>query len=577
MTRHLSILLAFALVLGLLPVSAIAAATEVRQDVAEWQEEGIYSEEALAIQEDIQHYYSEMSRAAKLSKAIIVIPGIAGTALKIKNPDRLVWLWAPNLKYLKCNENGASEYELFPTTEGGLKWPLITYGIFNLYKPMCERLKKEFGTKYDVVFFPYDWRMNNSTIAAQLKDFIDTSGYSEVILVAHSMGGLVASKYIASDVGQRKTKKLVTLGTPYLGAPRSIYVMETGDMFGIAENKIKDLANNFPAVYQLMPQSKGFSNYIQKNGTVLNGYLETTNFLKTLSWGKKSNGSAKPMFTVANAFNNTLYTGANHIVNSGKVPIYKIYGSDLETIKTVCYDANGKYTDVITTNAGDGTVLAVSARCGNYSNVAIVRGAEHLKLISDTNALDKMVSFIKGASRAAALQLAPSVNSRGWIEGLESSKLIKIVVPEEAKITLRTADGLTVQAENDCLYAVHENGESERVGTVWHLGYGEEYSLYDRGYELTINAPAEQEKSDVSVQYFDSGYYKKLIEYDDNGQYDITRLSVSSFEEMEVHYEGVRPFTNTNSSKPVKGDATIQPARVLYEESLINIKQGELR
>ena len=114
-------------------------------------------------------------------------------------------------------------------------------------------------------------------------------------------------------------------------------------MFGICKDSIKDLAQNFPAVYELMPQSRGFSNYIKKGSTVLSGYSKTTAFLKTLDWGQRSTGAAKPMFTTANGFNNTLYTGSTHIANSGEVPTYKIYGTGLETIKTVCYDANGNY------------------------------------------------------------------------------------------------------------------------------------------------------------------------------------------------------------------------------------------
>ncbi len=43
---------------------------------------------------------------------------------------------------------------------------------------------------------------------------------TQVNILAHSMGGLVSRYYISDPVRAQKVQRLVTLGTPYLGAPK---------------------------------------------------------------------------------------------------------------------------------------------------------------------------------------------------------------------------------------------------------------------------------------------------------------------------------------------------------------------
>jgi hypothetical protein len=77
------------------------------------------------------------------------------------------------------------------------------------------------------------------------------------------------------------------------------------------------------------------------------------------------------------------------------------------------------------------------------------------------------------------------------------------------------------------------------------------------------------------VDYFDSGYYKRAIEYVDDGLYEVTKLSVSSFEKMEAVYEGITPVADVNAIENM--EQMIQPIRVLEEKDLTDIEQGELR
>ena len=93
----------------------------------------------------------------------------------------------------------------------------------------------------DLFLFPYDWRNSNWTSARDLYEYIHCVariryklGKNDPIpanfrvqIIAHSQGGLVAKRYILNN-SDHYVERLVTLGTPWLGAPKVIKVMENG-------------------------------------------------------------------------------------------------------------------------------------------------------------------------------------------------------------------------------------------------------------------------------------------------------------------------------------------------------------
>ena len=109
--------------------------------------------------------------------------------------------------------------------------------------------------------FPYDWRRDNRASARHLKQFVDErlpiwrtySGAEEaqVILVAHSMGGLVSRYYLEVLGGWEQCRALITFGTPYRGSLNSIETLAYG-----YKNKLPaftEMARSFDSVHQLLP------------------------------------------------------------------------------------------------------------------------------------------------------------------------------------------------------------------------------------------------------------------------------------------------------------------------------------
>jgi pimeloyl-ACP methyl ester carboxylesterase len=86
--------------------------------------------------------------------------------------------------------------------------------------------------------FSYDWRRDCRVNARLLKKLIDQrlpqwreySGAKDakVILLAHSMGGLISRYYLEVLEGWRDCRALVTFGTPYRGAVDAVNYLANG-------------------------------------------------------------------------------------------------------------------------------------------------------------------------------------------------------------------------------------------------------------------------------------------------------------------------------------------------------------
>lgn len=107
---------------------------------------------------------------------------------------------------LKCNANGTSKYSVYTkkykpvlSADDDPNEYTTNCGFRNYYAPLYNTFNNNSSIKarYDVEFFSYDWRLSNAHSASQLNTFINEAGYDKVVLVAHSMGGLVASGYMA--------------------------------------------------------------------------------------------------------------------------------------------------------------------------------------------------------------------------------------------------------------------------------------------------------------------------------------------------------------------------------------------
>jgi pimeloyl-ACP methyl ester carboxylesterase len=113
----------------------------------------------------------------------------------------------------------------------------------------------------DVSFHSYDWRLGLDESGAKLAVEIAADGRA-VILVAHSMGGLVA-RMAAGVLPKRLVRKLIMLGTPNQGSFASVQAlrgtypfvrrMSTLDRKHSAEYLAQNVFCTFPGLYHMLP------------------------------------------------------------------------------------------------------------------------------------------------------------------------------------------------------------------------------------------------------------------------------------------------------------------------------------
>jgi hypothetical protein len=216
---------------------------------------------------------------------LVVIPGIMGSVLTVDGRD--VWtvegrkllpalarlastrkrLQLPSGLGDRAPNDGVEATRLLPDLHAipGF-WTINGYGQLLEFLTHRFTLAEASSTQPgNLVCFAYDWRLSNRWNGQHLAERIDleltrwqrhsSNDQAKVVFLCHSMGGLVARWYIDILDGHKHTRKLITIGTPYQGAPRAIDALVNGVRKGLwpLEVDLTAMVRSFPSVYQLLP------------------------------------------------------------------------------------------------------------------------------------------------------------------------------------------------------------------------------------------------------------------------------------------------------------------------------------
>lgn len=490
------------------------------------------SQPAWAIEET-----AEIDAVADSSNVIVVVPGIIGSEL-VDGSGTKVWVGIGAIVgQLQCNEVGNPTYPLYVYNDDN-------YGAIDTYKTLYDSLKSRYSSQADVKFLAYDWRKTNTTAGQALKNMV--SGYSgKIIIVAHSMGGIVASDYLRiATTSQRNRTTLITLGTPFTGAPKAVQVMEDGKMFpGIAgdltSSYIQNLIRNMPAAYELLPTTRSTA-YVQVNGvdqTAANAW----NILKQRSWANIQSGSGvKPMMNTAQTFHaNLLQSNNQHYALSAGKSVF-ITSTGYTTVQKVNYKlSGGKYTvsSYVSTNDGDGTVPATSAqnRLSNTDThvVRLTKPGNHTDMISNPSALAKVYQYVSQTLTGYSSSVIGEedvenvyVNEKGWLVGEEiDGRRVRVIIRGSNMPTVISSTGEPCTLIGEQLYIGDEAIEDNYVGECWEVSDGYQFELMRDTYNFMYDDDDDEGLS-VEVSYMENGYYETMQTYEIKETEGLYELSI---------------------------------------------------
>ena len=205
---------------------------------------------------------------------VIFIHGIQGSWLKDEYPvnyDKAV-VWTG---ILQKNFASLHLHSLDATVDAKTARFIMPHQAVPLiYENIVDEIRNEMDYQPYAYVFTYDWRKDNRLAARALAEFIDrvlhVAGVHEkadkrpvprrVVLIGHSMGGLVIKWCALKITKPEKIAKIITIATPFRGSLKAVEALLPGarNLFGMEHNKsMRHASRTLPGLYQLLPSWPG--------------------------------------------------------------------------------------------------------------------------------------------------------------------------------------------------------------------------------------------------------------------------------------------------------------------------------
>ncbi len=224
----------------------------------------------------------EATEKNEMKDVIVLLPGILGSVLEKDGAEvwglslgavtNAVWNFGSNITDLEIPteqinnpdyNDGVTATRLMPDAHliPGF-WKIDGYGLIS--QTLHDSFNLQDGENY--FEFPYDWRRDIRLAARRLSE--ESSAWlknwrnktqnpdAKLILVGHSMGGLVSRYFLEVLGGWRDTSKLITFATPYAGSLKALNAICNGMKKKIGIFQLIDFTSmlrSFTGVYQLLP------------------------------------------------------------------------------------------------------------------------------------------------------------------------------------------------------------------------------------------------------------------------------------------------------------------------------------
>jgi pimeloyl-ACP methyl ester carboxylesterase len=217
-----------------------------------------------------------------VSDVVVLLPGITGSVLQKDGRDVWAVTGSAAVEALKSVGRDITSLELHgddPALDDlgdGITAPRVIPdvhlipGLWKIdgYGKVAATIREQFDVTPGLNFFefPYDWRRDNRVHARRLAreshEWLAAwrahSGNDDakLILIGHSMGGLISRYFLELHEGWRNTRFLITFGTPYRGSLNALNFIANGmrkQLGPITLLNLTGMLRSFTSVYQLLP------------------------------------------------------------------------------------------------------------------------------------------------------------------------------------------------------------------------------------------------------------------------------------------------------------------------------------
>lgn len=312
----------------------------------------------------------------------------------------------------------------------------------NVYRPFIEILN---GMGYvegiDLFICYYDWKKSVlEAVEKYLFPCIDKvkkeTGSDKVILIGHSLGGLLGRAYMCY-FDPLSIDKLIMIGTPNLGTIDAYYFWSGGKLPypKIEDNIIYNGIKLGFILYYYIFENKSFIEAWRNIFPVVQDLLPSYSYGEYLFWHEDGIERAIPIedMSISNSFLNTLENSST--INS-KLTI--ISGSGVYTNKTFVVDMNdrgktkwadGKPIKTYKTSYGDGTVTTLST-IGYLGGNNIILEGNHTDILY--NSREYLSSILE---RPLVREVKRKTVEKVYIIFAKNCKKINVMTPEYNEIS----------------------------------------------------------------------------------------------------------------------------------------------
>lgn len=236
---------------------------------------------------DLKALYAKQS-GESIQPPVILIHGVLGSRLSSRDSGREAW--PGSIRRIAFSDYASLRLDIDPDTLTALPSHLEVSGITDraagrdFYGRIIDVLTEAAGYSLSepgigaergerrMYVFTYDWRRDNIETVRKLDALIGQirADYADpdlkVDIIAHSMGGLITRYYVrygsldtlddndfpVNNHGGERVRRAILLGTPNLGAAKSVEVFLTGFKIGFGTVPPEVVAT-FPTTYQALP------------------------------------------------------------------------------------------------------------------------------------------------------------------------------------------------------------------------------------------------------------------------------------------------------------------------------------